>query len=156
MAFDRNKVVGKDGRLPWHLPDDMAHVRELTTGKPLIMGRRTYDSIGRPLPKRTNIVMTRDMTFRPDGVKVARSKEEALALAGDAPEIIVFGGAEIFKQFMLEVDRIYLTQVNADVAGDTYFDFGATEWRVLDNVEHPADARHPYSFNFVTLERVRT
>ena len=156
MAFDRNKVIGKDGRLPWHLPDDMAHVRELTTGKPLIMGRRTYDSIGRPLPKRTNIVMTRDMTFRPDGVKVARSKEEALALAGDAPEIIVFGGAEIFKQFMLEVDRIYLTQVNADVAGDTYFDFGATEWRVLDNVEHPADARHPYSFNFVTLERVRT
>ncbi|TMB60932.1 MAG: dihydrofolate reductase [Chloroflexi bacterium] len=156
LAFDRNKVIGKDGRLPWHLPDDMAHVRELTTGKPLIMGRRTYDSIGRPLPKRTNIVMTRDMTFRPDGVKVARSKEEALALAGDAPEIIVFGGAEIFKQFMLEVDRIYLTQVNADVAGDTYFDFGATEWRVLDNVEHPADARHPYSFNFVTLERVRT
>lgn len=156
MAFDRNKVIGKDGRLPWHLPDDMAHVRELTTGKPLIMGRRTYDSIGRPLPKRTNIVMTRDMTFRPDGVKVARSKEEALALAGDAPEIIVFGGAEIFKQFMFEVDRIYLTQVNADVAGDTYFDFGATEWRVLDNVEHPADARHPYSFNFVTLERVRT
>ena len=156
MAFDRNKVIGKDGRLPWHLPDDMAHVRELTTGKPLIMGRRTYDSIGRPLPKRTNIVMTRDMTFRPDGVKVARSKEEALALAGDAPEIIVFGGAEIFEQFMFEVDRIYLTQVNADVAGDTYFDFGATEWRVLDNVEHPADARHPYSFNFVTLERVRT
>ena len=156
MAFDRNKVIGKDGRLPWHLPDDMAHVRELTTGKPLIMGRRTYDSIGRPLPKRTNIVMTRDMTFRPDGVKVARSKEDALALAGDAPEIIVFGGAEIFKQFMLEVDRIYLTQVNADVGGDTYFDFGTTEWRVLDNVEHPADARHPYSFNFVTLERVRT
>jgi len=156
LAFDRNKVIGKDGRLPWHLPDDMAHVRELTTGKPLIMGRRTYDSIGRPLPKRTNIVMTRDMTFRPDGVKVARSKEEALALAGDAPEIIVFGGAEIFEQFMFEVDRIYLTQVNADVAGDTYFDFGATEWRVLDNVEHPADARHPYSFNFVTLERVRT
>ena len=156
MAFDRNKVIGKDGRLPWHLPDDMAHVRELTTGKPLIMGRRTYDSIGRPLPKRTNIVMTRDMTFRPDGVKVAHSKEDALALAGDAPEIIVFGGAEIFKQFMLEVDRIYLTQVNADVGGDTYFDFGTTEWRVLDNVEHPADARHPYSFNFVTLERVRT
>jgi len=156
LAFDRNKVIGKDGRLPWHLPDDMAHVRELTTGKPLIMGRRTYDSIGRPLPKRTNIVMTRDMMFRPDGVKVARSKEEALAFAGDAPEIIVFGGAEIFKQFMLEVDRIYLTQVNADVAGDTYFDFGSTEWRVLDNVEHPADARHPYSFNFVTLERVRT
>jgi dihydrofolate reductase len=155
LAFDRNKVIGKDGALPWRLPDDMRHVRELTVGKPLIMGRRTYDSIGRPLPRRTTIVMTRDKAFHPDGVEVARSKEEALALAGDAPEIIVFGGAEIYKQFLPEVERIYLTQVNADVGGDTYFDFGPTEWRVLENVEHPADDRHPYSFNFVTLERVR-
>jgi dihydrofolate reductase len=89
-------------------------------------------------------------------VKVAGSKEEALALAGDAPEIIVFGGAEIFKQFIADVDRIYLTQVNADVGGDTYFDFDPTEWRVLDNVEHSADERHAYSFNFVTLERIHT
>jgi dihydrofolate reductase len=155
LAYDRNKVIGKAGALPWRLPDDMRHVRELTVGKPLIMGRRTYDSIGRPLPQRTNIVMTRDKAFHPDGVKVARSKEEALTLAGDAPEIIVFGGAEIFKQFLPEVERIYLTEVNADVGGDTYFDFGPTEWRVLDNVAHPADDRHPYSFNFVTLERVR-
>jgi dihydrofolate reductase len=155
LAYDRNKVIGKAGALPWRLPDDMRHVRELTVGKPLIMGRRTYDSIGRPLPQRTNIVMTRDKAFHPDGVKVARSKEEALTLAGDAPEIIVFGGAEIFKQFLPEVERIYLTEVNADVGGDTYFDFGPTEWRVLENVAHPADDRHPYSFNFVTLERVR-
>src|SRR5207245_4768049 len=118
VARDRRGVIGKDGRLPWRLPDDMTHVRELTVGKPLIMGRRTYDSIGRPLPDRTSIVMTRDPSFRPPGVIVVRSKDEALALAGGAPEIIVFGGAEIFRQFLPEVERIYLTQVDADVGGD--------------------------------------
>jgi dihydrofolate reductase len=155
VAFDRRKVIGKDGRLPWRLPDDMRHVRRLTTGKPLIMGRRTYESIGRPLPDRTNIVLTRDPSFRPDGVMVARTPDEALALAGDAPEVIVFGGAEVFRHFLPITDRIYLTEVDADVGGDTYFDFGATEWRVLDTETHPADERHAYPFKFVTLERIR-
>ena len=155
VAFDRNKVIGKDGGLPWRLPDDMRHVRELTTGKPLIMGRRTYDSIGRPLPKRTNIVLTRDPAFGPEGVLVARTPEEALRLAGDEPEIIVFGGAEVFRQFLPQADRIYLTQVDADVGGDTFFDFGGTEWRVLESTHHPADERHAHAFSFVTLERIR-
>jgi dihydrofolate reductase len=155
VAADRNKVIGKDGALPWRLPDDMRRVRALTIGKPLIMGRRTYDSIGRPLPKRTNIVMTRDPSFHPDGVKVARSKEEALALAGDAPEIIVFGGAEIFRQFLVDVDVVYLTAVDADVGGDTYFDMGPDDWIVRENERHEADERHPYAFNFFTLDRAR-
>ncbi len=155
VAFDRNKVLGKDGGLPWRLPDDMKHVRALTVGKPLIMGRRTYESIGRPLPNRTNIVLTRDPAFHPEGVQIARSKEEALALAGDAPEVIVFGGAEVFREFLPEAERIYLTQVDAEVAGDTYFDFGGTDWRVLSNERHKADERHPYAFNFLTLERIR-
>ena len=155
VAFDRRKVIGKDGRLPWRLPDDMRHVRELTTGKPLIMGRRTYESIGRPLPNRTNIVLTRDKTFRPEGVMVARTPEEALALAGDAPEVIVFGGAEVFRQFLPMTERIYLTEVDADVGGDTFFDFDETEWRVLDTEAHPADERHAYAFKFMTLERIR-
>ncbi len=154
VAFDRKKVIGKDGRLPWRLPDDMKHVRELTIGKPLIMGRRTYESIGRPLPQRTNIVLTRDPAFRPEGVIVARTTDEALAIAGDAPEVIVFGGAEIFRQFLPKADRIYLTEVDADVGGDTYFDFGGTDWRVLENEPHPADERHAYAFKFVTLERI--
>lgn len=155
VAFDRRKVIGKDGRLPWRLPDDMKHVRQLTTGKPLIMGRRTYESIGRPLPDRTNIVLTRDPAFRPEGVIVARTPDEALALAGDAPEVIVFGGAEVFRHFLPMTDRIYLTEVDADVGGDTYFDFGGTDWRVLETETHPADERHAYPFKFVTLERIR-
>ena len=155
VAVDRNKVIGKDGGLPWRLPDDLKHVRELTLGKPLIMGRRTYESIGRPLPKRTNIVLTRDPAFHAAGVRVAHSKEDALTLAGDAPEIIVFGGGEIYRQFLPEVDRIYLTQVDASVEGDTHFDMGKDDWRVLTNERHEADERHVYSFNWLTLDRVR-
>ena len=155
VAFDRNKAIGKNGGLPWRLPDDMRRVRELTMGKPLIMGRRTYESIGRPLRGRTNIVLTRDRAFHPDGVLVAPTPEEALALAGDAPEVIVFGGAEVFRHFLPMADRIYLTQVDADVGGDTYFDFASTDWLVVDNVPHPADERHPYPFNFLTLDRIR-
>ena len=155
MATDHNKVIGKDGGLPWRLPDDMRRVRSLTIGKPVIMGRRTYDSIGKPLPDRTNIVMTRDESFHPDGVKVARSKDQALALAGDAPEIIVFGGAEIFKLFLDEVERLYLTAVDARLEGDTHFDMGPDDWRVVENERHEADARHAYAFNFFTLDRIR-
>lgn len=155
VAFDRKKVIGKSGGLPWRLPDDMRHVRELTVGKPLIMGRRTYESIGRPLPKRTSIVLTRDPAFHPEGVLIARSPDEALRLAGDVPEVIVFGGAEVFKQFLPMADRVYLTQVDADVGGDTYFDFDATDWLVLENTPHPADERHPYPFSWLTLERIR-
>ncbi len=155
VAFDRNKVIGRDGGLPWRLPDDMRHVREITTGKPLIMGRRTYASIGRPLSGRTNIVLTRDPAFHQEGVLTARTPEEALALAGDVPEVIVFGGAEVFRQFLPIADRIYLTQVDADVGGDTYFDFGGTDWRVIENTPHPADERHPYPFSFLTLDRIR-
>jgi len=155
VAFDRKNVIGKDGGLPWRLPDDMKHVREVTSGKPLIMGRRTYTSIGRPLKGRTNIVLTRDPAFQQEGALTARSPEEALALAGDVPEVIVFGGAEVFRQFLPMADRIYLTQVDADVGGDTYFDFGWTDWLVVENTRHPADERHAYAFNFLTLDRIR-
>ncbi|HUQ42071.1 MAG TPA: dihydrofolate reductase [Candidatus Limnocylindrales bacterium] len=156
VARDRGGVIGKGGTLPWRLPDDMKHVRSLTIGKPLIMGRRTYDSIGHPLPERTNIVMTRDPGFKADGVKVARTPEEALAIAGDAPEVIVFGGAEVFTRFLPMTDRIYMTEVDADSAGDTFFPaLDPAQWRETERVEHPADARHAHSFRFITLERQR-
>ena len=155
VAFDRKKVIGKDGGLPWRLPDDMKHVREVTNGKPLIMGRRTYASIGRPLKGRTNIVLTRDPAFHAEGILTARTPDEALALAGDVPEVIVFGGAEVFRQFLPRADRIYLTQVDADVGGDTYFDFDESDWLVVENTPHPADERHAYGFNFLTLDRIR-
>lgn len=156
VAHDRRGVIGKDGKLPWRLPDDMRHVRELTVGKPLIMGRRTFESIGRPLPDRTNIVMTSDPSFRCDGCLVARSSQEALALAGPAPEVIIFGGAGVFADFLPRADLIYLTEVEADVGGDTYFPrLDPKDWREVERRAHPADARHPYPFAYVTLERIR-
>jgi dihydrofolate reductase len=156
VARDRRGVIGKGGRLPWRLPDDMRHVRELTVGKPLIMGRRTFDSIGRPLPDRVNIVLTRDPAFRCDGCLVARTTDEALALAGDVPEVIVFGGAGVFKDFLPRADRIYMTEVDTEVVGDTYFPpLDPKEWREVDRQTHAADARHPFAFTFVTLERAR-
>ncbi len=156
VAHDRRRVIGKDGRLPWRLPDDMRHVRELTLGKPLVMGRRTWESIGRALPERVNIVLTRDASFRCDGCLVARTPGEALAIAGDVPEVIVFGGAAIFAEFLPRTDRIYLTEVDADVEGDTYFPaLDPAEWREVERRGHPADDRHPYAFSFVTLDRVR-
>ena len=155
LASDRNGVIGKDGGLPWRLPDDMKHVRALTIGKPLIMGRRTYDSFPRrPLPDRKNIVLTRDAAYHAAGAYVAHSKDEALALAGEAPEIIVFGGAEIFHLFDADVERIYLTSVDASVAGDTSYRMPGN-WRIVDRQDHPADDRHRYAFSFLTLDRIK-
>jgi len=156
VARDRHGVIGKDGRLPWRLPDDMRHVRDLTVGKPLIMGRRTFESIGRPLPNRVSIVLTRDPDFHCDGCLVARTTAEALALAGDAPEVIVFGGAGVFRDFLPRADRIYLTEVDTEAEGDTFFpSLDPKEWRELERKAHPADARHPFAFTFVLLERAR-
>ena len=134
----------------------MKHVRALTTGKPLIMGRRTWESIGRPLPQRTSIVLTRDSGFKCDGCLIARTPDEAMELAGDAPEIIIFGGARVFEDFLPRADRIYLTEVDADIGGDTFFPpLDPGDWEVVEAVEHPADERHPYDFSFLTLDRKR-
>jgi dihydrofolate reductase len=134
----------------------MRHVRELTVGKPLIMGRRTFESIGRPLPDRVSIVLTRDPAFRCQGCLLAGTPDEALALAGDAPEIIVCGGAGVFRDFLPRTDRIYLTEVDTEATGDTYFpQLDPQEWREIERRPHPADARHPFAFSWVTLERAR-
>jgi dihydrofolate reductase len=118
------------------------------------MGRRTFDSIGRPLPDRVSIVLTRDPAFHCDGCLIARTTDEALALAGDVPEVIVFGGAGVFKDFLPRADRIYLTEVDTEAAGDTYFPpLDPAEWHEVERRTHPADARHPFAFSFVTLER---
>ncbi|HEV8656462.1 MAG TPA: dihydrofolate reductase [Candidatus Limnocylindria bacterium] len=156
VAYDRKRTIGKDNKIPWRLPDDMRRVRQLTVGKPLIMGRRTWESIGRPLPERTSIVLTRDRAFQCDGCLIARTPDEALKLAGAAPEIIVFGGAGVFEDFLPRADRIYLTEVDADVGGDTFFPpLDPGEWEVVEAVEHPADERHAYDFSFLTLDRKR-
>jgi dihydrofolate reductase len=156
VAYDRNRAIGKDNHLPWRLPDDMRHVRKVTMGKPLIMGRRTWDSIGRPLPGRTSIVLTRDRDFRCDGCLVARTADDALKLAGAAPEIIVFGGARVFEEFLPLTDRIYLTEVETEADADTHFPkLDPSQWREVERSRHPADERHAHAFSHVTLERVR-
>ncbi len=155
VARDRRGVIGRGGGLPWRLPDDMKHVRELSVGKPVVMGRRTFATLKRPLPDRANIVLSRDPAYEPPGALVARDVDEALRLAGDVPEVIIFGGAEIFRLFLPLADRIYLTQVDAEVDGDAYFDVAGTDWRVVESERHEADARHEYAFEFITLDRVR-
>jgi dihydrofolate reductase len=156
VAYARGRVIGKDNRLPWRMPADSRRMRQLTMGKPLIMGRRTYESIGRPLEGRTSIVLTRDPSFHPEGVLVARTPDEALALAGGVEEVIVFGGTEIFREFLPRADRLYLTEIDANIPGDRRFpEIDPREWREIERTEHQPDERNPHPYRFLTLDRVR-
>lgn len=156
VAYARGRVIGRDNAMPWDMPADRRHMRQLTMGKPLIMGRRTYESIGRPLEGRTSIVLTRDPSFRAKGVLVARSEDEALALAGDAPEAIVFGGSEVFARFLPRADRLYITEIDADIEGDrTFPPIDPGEWIEIERTEHDPDERNPHPYRFLTLDRIR-
>lgn len=155
-ALAENNVIGRDNRLPWYLPDDLKHFRRLTTGHPVIMGRRNYESLGRPLPDRLNIVVTRRDGFQAPGCRVVHSLEEAFAAAGGADEIFVIGGGELYAQTLDRADRLCLTRVHAEVPGDTRFpDVDPHVWQETERERHEADARHPYPFSFLTLERRR-
>lgn len=154
VARDRGGVIGKENALPWHMPADLKHFRRLTLGKPVVMGRRTFESMGRALDKRTNIVLTRDPEFRAEDVLVARSADEALALTGGADEVMVIGGAEIFRLFLPLADRQYVTEIDASVEGDVRFpEVDRSQWREVEREAHPPDAKNPHPYTFVTLER---
>jgi dihydrofolate reductase len=153
-AIAENGVIGANNRLPWHLPDDLRHFKRITAGHTVITGRRNYESIGRPLPDRRNIVVTRQPGFAAPGCIVVGSIEEALAAAGGDPEVFVIGGADIYRQTLARAQRLYLTMVHASPTGDTYFpEWSVGEWRELTREDHPADTRHTHAFTFVTLER---
>lgn len=155
VARSENGVIGRDNQLPWRLPDDLRRFKSLTWGKPILMGRRTFESLGRPLPGRTNLVMTRAEDFRPEGATVVHSLEEALRAVPDAPELIVIGGAEIYRLALPCADRIYLTEVHAAIEGDTHLPpLEPREWREVARERHPPDERHAWAMSFVTLERV--
>jgi dihydrofolate reductase len=155
VAAAENGAIGSDNRLPWHLPDDLKRFKALSLGKPVVMGRRTFDSIGRPLPGRTNIVVSRQAGLAIEGVVVAPSLDAALATAGSVPEIVVIGGAEIFRQALPRTDTIHLTRVHARVAGDVFFpELDPAQWREAAVEHHAADERHQYAFSFVTLQRI--
>lgn len=155
VAVAENGAIGADNGLPWRLPDDLKRFKALSLGKPIVMGRRTFDSIGRPLPGRTNIVVSRQAGLAIEGAIVARSLDDALVAAGAASEIVVIGGAEIFRQALPRTDTIHLTRVHARVAGDVFFpELDPAKWREAAVEHHAADERHLYAFSFVTLQRV--
>ena len=154
VAMAQNGVIGRDNTLPWRLPEDLKRFRAFTLGKPILMGRKTFESIGRPLPGRTNFVLTRDRGWSAAGVTVVHSVEAALAQAAGSEELVAIGGAEIYRLVLPFARRIYLTHVHADVPGDTFFpEFDAAQWADVECSVHLADERHAYRVTFVTLER---
>jgi len=154
VAMAQNGVIGRGNALPWRLPEDLKRFRAFTLGKPILMGRKTFESLGRPLPGRANLVLTRDRGWFSHGVIVVHSVEEALAQAGASDELVAIGGAEIYRLVLPFARRIYLTHVHADVPGDTFFpDFDPTQWADVECSTHPADDEHAYPVTFVTLER---
>ncbi len=157
VAMDLRGVIGRAGGLPWRLPDDLKRFKALTLGKTVIMGRKTFESIGRPLPQRRNIVVTRDPRFAAPGIEVAASLEAALALCRQEPEVMVIGGAEIYRAALSLANKIELTRVEAEVDGDVYFPaLDPAEWRESAREQHPVDARHVYPMSFSTLQRAGT
>lgn len=156
-AVAANGVIGQDNHLPWHLPEDLRHFKQITLGKPLIMGRKTYESIGRPLPGRTNIVLTRQAGWAPEGVIVAEHLDQALTLARQAMreghEIMVIGGEQIYRQALPLADRLYLTLVERDVPGDARFpDVDPAQWREVSRQVGHSD-KEDLAFAFVVWER---
>ncbi|HKT85448.1 MAG TPA: dihydrofolate reductase [Novosphingobium sp.] len=146
-----NGVIGRQGRLPWHLPADLRHFKALTMGKPMIMGRRTFDSFPAPLPGRRHIVLTRDRDWKAEGAEVARSADEALALAGEG-EVAVIGGAQVYALLLDKAARVELTEIHADYEGDTVMPPLGAEWREVSREEHGAESGRP-AYAFVTLAR---
>ncbi|HEY2340012.1 MAG TPA: dihydrofolate reductase [Steroidobacteraceae bacterium] len=154
VAMAQNGVIGRDNSLPWRLPDDLKRFRAFTLGKPILMGRKTFESIGRPLPGRINLVLTRDRSWYAEGVIAVHSVEEALAQAGSSDELVAIGGAEIYRLVLPFARRIYLTHVHADVPGNiTFPEFDSTQWADVEYSSQPADDEHAYPLTFVTLER---
>lgn len=160
VAVADNGVIGRDNALPWHISEDLKYFKRITLGKPIIMGRKTFDSIGRPLPGRANIVVTRNSDYAAEGVHVASSLDDALALAADialidgVEEALVIGGAQIYEEAIPRADRLYLTEVHAEVAGDAFLSPIETgEWREVSREERVAEPPNPFNYSFVVYER---
>jgi dihydrofolate reductase len=154
VAMSRNGIIGRDNKLPWRLPADLAFFKRITLGHPVIMGRRTYESLGKPLPGRLNIVVTRQAGFEAPGCTVVHSLGEAYRTAGDAGEVSVIGGSALFEEALRDADVIYLTEVDAEVPGDVSFPaFDRTQWNETELERHGRDERHAHPFRILRLER---
>jgi len=154
VAMDRNRLIGNNNRLPWHLPADLSHFKQTTMGKPILMGRKTWDSIGRPLPGRLNIVLTHTAELKIDGVEVVHSLSQAQALLEPAAELMVIGGSTIYRMLLAQAERIYLTRVDAEFEGDCWFpEIDLRQWQEIAVSAHPADEKNLYDCRFITLQR---
>lgn len=155
VAMSQNRVIGQNNTLPWHLPADLKHFKEVTMGKPIIMGRKTFDSIGRALPGRTNIIITRNTDFHAEGCLVVHSIDEALNQCRNSEEAMIIGGAELFIATMPKVQRIYLTIIHEDFVGDVFFPkLDDNEWKEESREDFQPDAKNPYPYSFLTLQRI--
>jgi dihydrofolate reductase len=155
-ALAKNRVIGKRNALPWYLPADLKHFKENTVNKVIVMGLNTFKSVGgRPLPNRKNIVLTDDQNYQaPEGVTVAHSIDEVLEITKNDPELMVSGGAMVYKQFLPLADKLYLTFINHDFEGDIFFpEFNMDEWQEVSRENHDPDEKNKYSYSFVILER---
>ena len=154
VAMAENRVIGVNNRLPWHLPADLKHFRALTMGHPILMGRKTFDSIGRVLPGRRNIVVTRNPAYKSDGVEIAHSLHEASRLCPDEREAFVIGGAHLYEAALPHAQRIYLTLVHTVVQGDVLFPaLDESVWRIRETIAHAADEQNAHAYDFVVYER---
>ena len=155
VAASTTNVIGVQGELPWRLSNDLKRFKKITMGKPIVMGRLTYESIGRPLPGRQNIIITRQTDFTGAGCDVVASPEAARAAAGDVEEIMIIGGGEIYALFLPLADRIYLTRVHTEISGDAFFPQPEdSEWRMSASEKHGADASHALDYSFETWDRI--
>ncbi len=153
-ALAKNRVIGIENRLPWRLPEDLAHFKALTLGHPILMGRKTFESLGRPLPGRTNIVITRNPDYRPEGCLVADSIAGAIALCQDADEVFFIGGADLYAQAIPLADRLYLTEVEIEAQGDAWFpDYDRSAYREISRESHTGGKGDALAFDFVVYER---
>lgn len=160
VAAAENGVIGRNNALPWHLPEDLRYFKRVTMGKPIVMGRKTFESIGRPLPGRTNIVITRNRAYQAAGIKVVSSLDAALSLAADialidgVEELVVIGGAEIYRTAIPRADRLYITEVHAEIEGDALLpDIDWENWLEVVRERHPAQGSNPHDYSFVTYNR---
>ena len=155
LGMDKNRGIGYQNQLPWHIPADFKHFKALTLGKPVLMGRKTYTSMGRPLPGRRNVVVTRDKNFTAPGIEVYYSPDAALVALADQEEVMMIGGAQLIKQLMPQAQRMYLTHIHDSFTVDVHFpEWDKAQWQVVSEEKHCADEKNPHAYTFVTYERL--
>jgi dihydrofolate reductase len=155
VAMSENRVIGNDNQLPWHLPADLKHFKTITMGKPILMGRKTFESIGRALPGRCNVIITRDESFQAPGCVIANSIETALSAVSYSEEIFIIGGAALFQQMLPMIKRLYITLIHHYFMGDVYLpNINEAEWHETHREDCQPNSENPYSYSFITLDRV--